>query len=290
MAIIKLYSDNPKDGTTIFDKVRFYEADDSTGTNAAVIATVDINTANVTFIDSGFTFYTYPSGSITKYYASTWYNSSSTIETTKSDYVQGGEDRWDTMFKSEMQDTAEAVWTDTDRGYMKTKALEALYPDFFYETIDTSLTVDNDTAPSFQYTIPFGIFNISEVGIGKPNDYVNQPFKVVHPNNWVVEQNKLRFNSLSGMTDDYDIRLVCSKKYLDVGEVPSRLDPLAMYHLRMSAYIKMADDYPRFLTWARLQKGTKVSFENLRLHAREFERLFNAEREKQKDLMGSVRI
>lgn len=290
MSVVKLFADNPKDGTTSFDKVRWYEANDSSGTGVTLIATSDINTANINPIDPGFTSYVYSSGSTSKYYASSWYNSSNTTETDKSAYVQGGQDRWDTMFAEEMQDTAAAVWSSTDRARFKTKALEALFPDFFYDTINTDLTVDNDTAPSLQYTLPFGIFSVAEVGVGKPNDTVNQPFRIVHPNNWRVEQNKLVFGSLSGLTDDYDIRLVCSKKYLEVGEVPQRLDPLVMYHLRMSAYIKMADDYPRFLTWARLQKGTKVSFENLRVHAREFERMFNAEKDRVKDLLPSGRI
>lgn len=286
MAVLKLYSENPKDGTTTFDKVRFYEATDSSGTGAAIVTggEIAIDTTTLTQVDPGYTSVVYKSGDLTKFYASTWYISSTATETNKSTWVKGGQDRWDTMFKEELKDTAEAVWDATDRSYFKIKALEALYPDFFYETIDTSLTADNDTTPSYQYTMPFAIFAIHEVGIGKPNDTVNQPFTVVHPDNWVFEQNKLRFISLSGITNAYQIRLVVSKKYLDVGEVPARLDPLVMIHMRMSAYQQFVDDYPRFLKWARLQKGTKVTFEGLKLLVRDLERKFNVERERQKSL------
>jgi hypothetical protein len=288
MAVIKLYSDNPKDGTTTFDKVRFYEANDINGTGATLIATVDIDTSNVNVVDSGFTSRVYNGGSTSKFYASSWYNSGNGIETDKSDYVQGGQDRMDTRFMNELQDTPSAVWTSGDRQRFKEAVLEALYPDFFYDTIDTSLSItNNSTNRYFQYTLPFGIFNISEVGIGKLNDQANQPFKIVLSDYWVIDQNKLIFRTLDGLANGYQIRLVCSKKYLEIGEVPTRLDPLMMYHLRMNAYLKLADDYPRFLTWARLQKGTKVTFESLRVHAKNFENMFNTEKEKMKDLLRS---
>ena len=194
------------------------------------------------------------------------------------------------MFMDELQDTASAVWSANDREYIKQKALEALYPDFFYEVIDTSLTVDKDTTPSHTYTTPFGIFYISEVGIGKPNDQANQPFTILNDENWSFEQDKLHIYSLAGVTDAYQIRLIASKKYLEVGEVPTRLDPLVMYHLRMSAYIKLADDFPRFLKWSKLQKGSKVTLEGLRLLIKDYERRFLEERERMKSLARSTPI
>lgn len=280
MSIVKLYSSNPTDGTTTFDQIRFYQANDSSGTGAAVVHTSDIDTTTVTPLNPGFTSYIYSSGDTTKYYASTFYNSTSTIETDKSDWVLGGQDRWDTMFMNELQDTTSAVWSATDREYFKKKALEALYPEFFRNVIDTSLTVVNDPSSNtatYIYTVPFGIFSLSEVGYGNLNttsSTVTRDFKVLKRDYWKFEKNNLHLQSLSGMDNGDTIRLIAQKKYLEVGEVPEYLDPLAMEHMRMSAYIKLADDYPRFLTWAKLQQGTKVSFENVRVHAREFERRF----------------
>lgn len=289
MSVIKLYSENPTDGTTTFDKVRFYEATDANGSGATLIATVSIDTENINSVDPGFTSYSYTNGNSARYYASSWYNSLNTIETDKSDYLLADQDRWDTLFKNELQDTASDVWSSADRARFKEAALQALYPDFFYETIDTSIeVVNNSTNRYFQYTIPFGIFYISEVGVGSPNDQSNEPFKIILPDNWVIDQNKLVFRSLGSLTDGYPLRLVCSKKYVAVGEVPTRLDPLVLYHLRMNAYLKLADDYPRFLTWARLQKGTKVSFESLRTQAAMFERMFNSEKEKMKEMGRAV--
>lgn len=286
MAVLKLFSDNPNDGTTSFDKVRFYEADDANGTNAAVIATVAIDTTTTSPIHPGFTSFVYSAASTSKFYASTWYNSISVAESNKSPYVQGGQDRLDTRFNDEMQDTTSTVFSSTDRANFKQDAIETLYPDFFRNVIDTSLTVTNTSADqAYVYTVPFGIFNISEVGFGVLDNSSSTPrtFKVVKPAYWKYEKNQLRFEALPNWANGDSIRLVCQKKYQEVGELPSYLDTLLLYHMRMSAFLKLADDYPRFLKWGQLQSGTKVSFENLRVHAREFERKFNDLRKQLKD-------
>lgn len=277
MSIIKLYAKNPKDGTDTFDKVRFYEASDSDGTGATLLQTVDVDTDNISVIDGGYTSYTYTAGDTDNYYASTFYDSTDDIETDYSDWVQGGQDRWDQKFSEELNDSDGDVWDSDLRDRFKTDALNALYPDFFREVIDTSLTIANETDnQQYIYTVPAGIFSISEVGVGETDtDATNtRDFSKVKHDYWTFEKNKLHFHSLSGLSHGDTIRLIAGKKYLSVGEVPDYLDPLAVLHMRMSAYIRLADDYPRFETWARMQKGTRVSFENLRVHAREFERKF----------------
>jgi len=283
MAVIKLYCKNPNDGTDSFDKVKWYEADDSSGTSASALQTggVDVETSidisTVEAINPGYTTYMYQSGDTSKYYASTWYNSTSGAETGYSDWTQGGQDKWDEKFKQEMDDTSSEVWSSDMRAEFKKDALDSLFPDFFREVIDTSLTIQNETDnQTYIYTVPFGIFNISEVGVGNTDtDSSNaRDFEKVKNDYWTFEKNKLHFHSLSGLNDGETIRLIASKKYLDVGEVPEYLDPLAMLHMKMNAYLDLANDYPRFKKWGRLQKGTRVSFENLRVQAREFERKF----------------
>lgn len=273
MAIIKSTVPNPNDGTTTFNYVRFYEATDSSGTGATLIATVAVDTSALNQIDPGNTSYTYTSGSASKYYAAKYYNSTSGILSDYTTWVLGGQDRWDTMFMNELDDTSSAVWTAADRTRFKQWALESLYPDLYRQVIDTSLTLDNDTVPSYTYTIPFGIFHVSEVGIGDI-DNSTSTFQILHPDKWTVENNKLHLRSIPSTEDNAVIRLIASKKYLEVGEVPERFDQFVIYHLKMSAYLKLADDFPRFKTWAQMQEGTKVSFENLRVHAREYERKF----------------
>lgn len=287
--VIRLYAENPKDGTSTFDQIRFYEATDSSGTGKTLLNTSNVSTSNTSPIDPGYTTYLHTSGDTTKYAATAWYNSTSGAETRTSSWVLQGEDRWDTMFKDEMQDTAEAVWTATDRGYFKDKALEALFPDLQRIVVDSTLSIDKTSgAEQYTYSIPSGIVEIFEVGVGDV-DNITSTFKIAHPDNWKVEQNKVHFDSLASYDDAETIRLVASKKFMEVGEAPTRFDPLVMMHLRMSAYIKLADDYPRFLKWSRLQKGTKVSFENLRVHAREFERKFKDELSKLHEvMMGSL--
>ncbi len=285
MSVIRLFSENPTDGVSSFNQTRFYEADDSIGTNSTLIATVNMDLAALSPLSPGFTAVNYPSGSNTKYYASSWFNSTSSAETAKSQWVQGGIDRWDTRFLNELADTTNAVWSPTDLSYFKDSAVEALYPEFFLETIDTSLSVvNNQTTQTREYTLPFGVFHISEVGIGNPNNQATYPFTVVKAANWQFEKNKLRFLSLAGLSDGFPIRLVCHKKYTSVGEIPQRLDQVALLHMRMDAYLNLADDYPRFLQWGKLQEGSKVSFENLRVHAREYERKFDKEKARLADL------
>jgi len=102
MAIIKISVANPNDGTSTFTSVRFYEATDSSGTGATLLATVAIDTTSRYKFFPGVTSYTYTSGATTKYYAAKYY---STVTTNASDYTTwtlGGEDRWDTMFKNEL--------------------------------------------------------------------------------------------------------------------------------------------------------------------------------------------
>lgn len=286
MAILKHFSDNPKDGVATFDKVRFYRATDANGTGATLVATVAIDVSTTSAINPGFTSYVDTAGVLTSYYASAWYNSVSGAESTKSTYVLAGKDRLDTRFENDMQDTTGTVFSTADKSSFKKDAIEALYPEFYRDVIDTSLAIVNtSTNQTYIYTVPFGIFSISEVGYGDIDNSSTDPrdFAVVKPAYWKFEKNQLRFDTLPSWNDGDLIRLVGQKKYLDVGEVPAHLDSLLVIHMKMSAYLKLADDFPRFLKWGQLQQGTKVSFENLRVHAREFERKFNDLKKQIKD-------
>ncbi len=284
MSIIKLSVANPIDGTTTFDKVRFYEADDANGTSAAVVATEDIDLSARSQIDPGATSSIYKSGSTSKYYAATYFNSSSSSETDKTTYIIGSKDRWDTLFETRMDDSANAVWSQSLVAAFKKDALDALFPDLFQQVIDTSLTLDNDEAPSFTYTLPHGIFNVSEVGIGDI-DNATSKWQELHADNWRIENSTLHILKLPTSESSAQIRLIASKKFLEVGDVPERYDAMVLYHLRMSANLDLADDFPRFKQWGRLQDGTKVSFENLRVHAREFERKFRDLKNEQRNLL-----
>lgn len=270
MSVIKLYASNPIDGITTFNQVKFYEATDNAGTGASLVATVSIDTTTINQVDPGFTTYTYTSGSTTKYYSCKYYNSVSAIVTDYTAWTLGGKDRWNTMFENEMDDTANAVWSLETVNRFKQWGMSALYPDMYRQVIDTSLTFVSGT---YTYTVPFGIFNISAVGVGDIQN-LTSTYVEIHPDSWSQENNILHIKNLAGLTDGATIRLIASKKYLDVGEVPEDIDRIIMYHMKMNAYLYLAEDFPRFKNWAQLQEGSKVSFENLRVHAREFERKF----------------
>jgi len=270
MSIIKLFAPNPVDGTTTFDKVRFYEATDNAGTGATLLSTSAIDTTYRSQIDPGYTTYTYTTGSTAKYYAARYYNSTSTVATDYTAWILGGKDRWNTMFENEMEDTSNAVWSATAVTRFKDWALNALYPDLYRQVIDESLTFDDAT---YIYTVPFGIFHISDVYVGDTANSTSTLVKV-YPDNWAFENSSLHIFNLNSLTDAATIRLIAHKKYLEIGEVPEDFDQIVMYHMKMNAYLYLAEDFPRYKTWAQLQEGSKVSFENLRVHAREFERKF----------------
>lgn len=270
MSVIKLFASNPTDGIATFDKVRFYEATDSAGTGATLLSTSAIDVTNRNQVDPGYTTYTYTSGSITKYYASKYYNSVSTLATDYTSWVLGGKDRWNTMFENEMEDTTNAVWSAVAVNRFKLWALNALYPDLYRQVTDTSLTFDSDT---YTYDLPFGIFNVAKLWVGDVQNSTSTLLEV-GPDNFAVEGGTLHIFNTGSLTDGAVIRMIAHKKYLDVGEVPEDIDRIVMYHMKMSAYLYLAEDFPRFKTWAQIQEGSKVSFENLRVHAREFERKF----------------
>lgn len=273
MAVIKISVPNPLDGTTSYNQIRTYEATDSSGTGATLVATVSIDTTTQTAIDPGFTTITYTSGATTKYYAMSYYNSTSTLETGYSDWVLGGQDRWDEMFKKELDDEAGTVWSTETRARFKRHALEALHPGLFRKVIDTSLVIDNDNNPTYTYPLPFGILDVSAVGIGDVNN-ATSTYQELRRDYWRVEDRTLHLFNIPATESGATIRLLATKKYLEVGEVPERYDEFVLYHLLMSAYTYLSHDFPRFKKWSKLQKGTGVSFENLRVQAREFERKF----------------
>jgi len=277
MAIIEITVANPINGSALFDSVRFYEATDANGTGATLIATVDMDTSNRQQIDPGMTTYTHTDGDVAKYYAAKYYNTDTSTESELTPWTLGGADRWDNMFANEMQDTDNAVWSVSDVARFKQWALEALYPELYRQVIDTTLTLGNVEPQEYTYEVPFGIFHISEVGVGDINRSTSR-FQRVHPDNWRFENNVLHLDRIPTSSEGATIRLIAHKKFMAVGEVPERLDALVMNHMKMNAYLRLADDFPRFNRWARLQEGTRVSFENLRVHAREFERKFREEK------------
>jgi len=273
MSVFKIYASNPKDGTSYFDKVRFYEADDDIGTNEALIGESDIDLTTVDLEDFGFTFLLYSGGDSDKYYATSYFNSDTLVETDKTGWIKGDRNRLGFKFLELMGDTENEVFESEVVSQFSEYALEAMYPELQREFIDTSLAIEKGaTTETLEYNVPVGISNIMEVGVGDVNDRSN--FKVLRPFFWKLEGGKLHFLSLSGLDDGETLRLVCLRKYNDIGEVPERYDHLLLYHMQMSAYDWMASRYPRFERFSQLQQGSRVSFENLRVTAREFERKF----------------
>lgn len=292
MSVIKLFAINPKDGTSTFDQVKFYEADDNAGTGAALVATEDIDTTTADIDFPGYTSYVHTTGDTAKYCNSKWYNSGSTLTSDYGDtWVLQGNDRIDTRFGQEMADTSNAVFSATEVDNFKDAALQEMYPELFANVIDASLTIVNSTTTqTYLYTVPAGIFAINEVGIGYPNHTAAQSrsFKIVKSTNYTIEGNTLKFDSISGFTNGYPIRLLASKKFQEIGELPKVYDYILILHMKMQAYLRLADDFPRFKKWSKLQEGTKVSFENLRVHAREFERKFKEAKAAARDTGGTV--
>jgi len=267
MAVIKLFSTNPKDGATTFDKIRFYEANDAEGAGAAKIAEIAVDVSKKTLIDPGFTTYLYTSGSTSKYYASSYYNVGSGTETSKSAWTKGGQNRWDKMLLDWAEDDDEEVFDEDARSLFNKNILERLSPELEETLVNTTLTWDED---ALTYTVPDGISEILEIGIGdvdKAGEF-DEPLSEL----WSVEGRTLRFTKApSGVNDGDTMRLIHKRRHEEVGEVPTIYDPLILIGLQAEAYKWMASYYPRFEKFAQLRGGSGVSFEGLRAAAKDLD-------------------
>ena len=290
MAVIKLSMPNPIDGVASFNQIKFSEADDSLGTNSAVIATVNIDTTTRNALDSGSTHYNYISGDTAKYYAGLYYNSVTGATSSATDYIKGGYDRIDILFMNHYADTTGSVFSATDRDRLKKFALEALFPEIKKPSIDTSLSIDLTAgALKYTYSLPYGVYEVNEVGIGDVDNNTSR-FSTIPVDNWMIENDKLHIFNVGSYAHGDTIRLLCMKKYQFIGEVPDRFDEMILNHMLMNSYLMLADDYPRFKRFARLQEGTKVSFENLKVHALVYEGLFNKAKMAATELPNSTRM
>jgi len=280
MPVLVLYAPNPKDGTASFDKVRFYEATDSGGTGQTLLSTVSVNLATRDMEDPGFTSYTHGSGSTAKYYASSYYNSTSASESSLGTYTKGGRDRLHSKFLTIVGDTGESYFDEDTVTQFEEDAIEAMFPELQREAVDVSLSISKSTTSEDQtYTIPPGFTSIHEVAVGDVDwTPTSDAFKLVKPSNWSLDSRTLHLYSLDGLQDTEVIRLIGLKKYDFIGEVPEKYDPLLLLHMQMSMYDWMASRFPRFEDFAQLRAGSGVDFDNLRVTAREFERRFKEEK------------
>ena len=275
MAVLVLYAPNPNDGTTTFDKVRFYEATDSSGSGSTLIATVSIDTSARDVEDPGYTRYTHGTGDTAKYYAPTYFNSTSSLETEKGPWTKGDRDRLYIKFQNLIGDTTNAVFDDNSVKQFRDNVVEAIFPEIQGQVIDTSLSIDKDAGAGTEvlvYDLPVGFTLITEVGIGDVDD--NADFLRAKNHNWSIDGYKLHFENINEYADGDLIRLVGLKKYNRVGEIPERYDPVLLLNMQADAYDWLATRYPRFEAYSQLQDATKVSFENLRVTARELRNNF----------------
>lgn len=272
MAVLKLFATNPTDGIASFDKIKFYEATDAIGTGSTLITTIAIDLATADINDAGYTVHTYPTADLAKYYAATYYNSVSFVETNKGAYILGARDRVYDKFQKLTGDTTNAVFENNAVVQFREDGIEALFPELQRQVIDETLEITkSSSADTLVYTIPFGLVP-TQVWVGDAND--DSDF--VQARGWSIEGNKLRFDSIDDFTDEDTIRLIALKKFTNVGEVPEKFDSLLLIHMQGSAYRWMASRYPRYEAYSQLQKGTKVSFENLDGIANKFFTEFDA--------------
>lgn len=269
MAFLTLYAPNPKDGVTTFDKVRFYEATDSTGTGSTLIATVDVDVSTRDVEDYGSTKYTHSTGDTAKYYGATYFNSTSSDETEITDWSLGSKNRLIVKFDNLMGDATNDVFDALAVEQFSENSLEAIFPELQRHVSDNSLVLDVE---QLVYTIPVDYTVIFSVGTGDIND--EEDYSEMQTSNYKIEGDKLRFKTTLGLNDTDAITIVGLKKYVDIGEVPERYDALMLLNMQADAYDWLASRYPRFEAFSQLQDASKVSFENLRVTAREFRNMF----------------
>ena len=266
MSVLTLFAPNPEDGIETFDQVKFFEADDAEGGGAVLLTTVDIDLTTSDIADAGFTSFIHETGDLNKFYSAAYFNSISSLQSDYGSWMQGGRSRLYRKFQGLMGDTTNGVFPHEAVIQFEEDAIEALYPEIQRQSVDESLGVDED---NLIYTLPRGISEVNQVGVGDADDPDGQ-FEIVSTSGWEIQEDKIRFSNLRKFQDGDVIRLVTFKKYRKTGEVPEMYDPALLLHMQGSSYRWMSARYPRFEAFSQIQKGTGVSFENLRVTAAQF--------------------
>lgn len=223
--MITLNVRNPDDGTSTYNQIRIYRSTTQTGT-FTLQSTVNIDLSGATEFSTGFTSYTDPTGDTTYWYEFSYYSSSTLSESTLSTAIQGGTAYLDSRIRLELSDSDSTApnypfWSNSEVAAARQDAVDALYPAYFKDWVDTSLTT---VQGSWTYTLPPTLFNVSYIEVW---DQTQSPYALITTiEDFDIVGGKIRLQNTSdvNLNSGYTMYIYCSKRITDSADVPSYMD------------------------------------------------------------------
>lgn len=240
---------NPENGTSTYDKMEFWRAS-SAGGSYDLQATVDIDTTTISDLSPGYTTWVDTSGDSTKYYKIRWKNNASSAVSAYSDEFQGETTVLDARFRKMMRDTNSNnyFFSNDDVAEFRQDAIYSLWPSTWHETVDTSLTTDENTEI---YTLPSGVTRLNKI------DLVDTDGSTVgRITDYEVQSNKIIFGVAP--RDGYTMRLWVEKMFTKSAEVPEVFDSYLLDCMMLRAYRELEADRSKaykYVTVAKPDQG-----------------------------------
>lgn len=261
--MITLNVRNPDDATASYDKIRIYSSSSQTGT-FTLLATVTIDLTGRTEFSTGFTSYTDSSGTTSTWYEFSYYNSSTLVESTLSIAIQGGTAYLDTRIRMELQDNDSTApnypfWTNDTIAAARQDAVNSLYPHFFKEWVDKTLTT---TQGNWEYTLPATLFDVSKVEIWDQSASPYTLITVIDDFDVVNGVIRLHLTSDVNLDSGYQMYIYCNKRITDSADVPEYMDELLMNKAVAVLLKQLLWDrlkYARYTTLIRPEGGNAPS-------------------------------
>jgi len=213
--MLQLYLRNPSDGVISYDQIKVYRSDSKTGTYA-LIATVDIDETTIADNSPGYTIYDDSTGSSSKYYKVSYYNSGSATESDLSDVFQGETTELDAKIRRRMKDTNENTYffSNDDIAQARDISIKSLYPATW---IDTTYDVTITDGNKLLITLPSYIARMDDIRVYDANNRFVGGY-----NSFYKVGNKLY--PLTEFPTGYIFRFIITKPYKVPAEVPEELD------------------------------------------------------------------
>ena len=261
--MISLSIRNPDDGISSYDSINIYSASSQNGTYTK-IKNIAIDLSGATEFSSGFTSYTDNSGTTSTWYEFSYYNTAGAVETNLSIAIQGGTGYLDSRIRDELQDNDSTApnypfWTNTQVANARQDAVNALYPHYFKDWVDKSLTTSIN---SWEYTLPPGLFNVSKIEIW---DQTATPYDLIDTIvDFDIIENKIRLQLQTqvALASGYTMYIFADKRITDAADCPSYMDEMLISKacaILLRQLLWDREKYQRYTTIIRPEGGNMPS-------------------------------
>lgn len=274
--MITLNVRNPDDGTSSYNQIKIYRSATQTGT-FTVIETANIDLSGATEFSTGFTSYTDSTGDTTYWYKFSYYQSASSSESTLSTAIQGGTAAIDSRIRLELSDSDTTApnypfWTNDEVAAARQDAVNALYPEYFKDWVDTSLTTSQN---SWSYTLPATLFNVEYIDVW---DQTATPYnKITTITDFDVIGGKIYLNSTSDVNLDsgYTMYIHCSKRITESADVPSHMDEALMRKACAVLLRKLLWDRAKYQRYTTIIRPEGSNMPSIQQQIKDYEAFFN---------------